>query len=176
MSQFTSKKLYSSMFKEFYSHIKKVFNKNDNSTNTTIDRFSKYRKAWMVFFEEYKIMEDNKVCSDINDEDLFRFYGILCIFYIMEKGKDESILATFNIDQFSKNIFDIMKQYPNIDKYEKIYNDKFEAFKNKSTKKNTEIYREWFFILFERKLSSVKIIERKDETNNNKKRKKKKQK
>ena len=89
MSQFTLKKLYSAMFNEFYSHIRKVFNKNksDNSTNITTDKFSIYRKAWMEFFEEYKIMEDNKVLPDNNNEDFFRLYAILCVFYIMEKEK-----------------------------------------------------------------------------------------
>ena len=83
----------------------------------------------------------------------------MCFLY-NGKGKDESILATFNLGQISKNISDVMKQCSNIDKFGKFYYDKFEAFKNKSTKKNIEIFREWFFIIFERKLSSVKIIEK----------------
>ena len=75
-----------------FQDVKKSFSFLNESSPKSHKIYFNYVKS---FIDEYRILEESKIDLNMNikDDDVFKIYGILCSFFIIAKGKGESILV-----------------------------------------------------------------------------------
>ena len=139
--------------------------------NAKIDNaFRIYQKNFIEFLGNVKYQKEViKVFTDISDDDCFLVYALLCGFLCMFKEEEETIFKSFNIEKFPY-LLKVINVYTSIEKLKNIYDIKFENFSKENSGKNTDNFKRWFKVLYEKNLSSIPIIDRKKK---NKKKKKK---
>ena len=134
--------------------------------------FKNYQKKFNEFLDNVKYQkEETKAFPEISDDDCFLAYGLLCGFLCMFKGEKETIFKKFNIEKFPY-LFKVINDYTDIKNLKNIYDNKFGTFSKENGGKNADNFQKWFKVLYEKNLSSIPIIEQKNESKKKKKKSK----
>lgn len=92
------------------------------------------------------------------------YVGYKCMF----EEEKETIFESFNIERFPR-IFEVIKGYTDVQRLKSIYINKLKNFTNNSSNKNCDNrFRNWFKIIYEKNLSSIKIKTKRKKRNKNK--------
>ena len=139
-------------------------------SGATVDKELKYYQTSLVnYLADIKILIANDIINfDINLENYFKFYGLLCALFCIFKKGDESIFKSFNIGLFPR-LSCVINNYTNVNQLEAYYLNKFECFNKDMVKSSSNLYQRWFKLMCDNNLDYIPTIE-------NKKKKKKKSK